>query len=442
MFKGKSVWFTLLIGVMLVTVSGVFFKGTESSRPLDNPAGGGVPSLSGPPVETRSAELHIVAAMKEDEFKQLEMKHAAHADSRPHHVYTLERIEPSTAAIEIRDRARTGMVPDIMLLPNTAITEFAATGYLAKAEDSMLGQFESSHITTAIAAQVRWNGSAWGIPVDIDPYVLVYHADSNLGSGEWPVAATYAEVAAWLKERHAGTIQAEAVEWVFTKQDASLFAAIGAEAFRQEGMPTDMPSGSELPEELQAEGIWKQGDGGSISLRLTADSYEAVLEQIAEGRALLAPVPLSALQQFAGASLLKAAVLPESRDGWSGSWQPGRSFAVSSKTMYQREAFEWIQAINDASFQLDVMRQGGGIPVSSSVSSLYSIVSQVSPSLLSAALNRMEAYSSAPSYYEQLIAVIRELELLHESGNIDRSGLSEAIEAIQRSFTKELAGPS
>ncbi|GIQ67981.1 hypothetical protein DUZ99_05210 [Xylanibacillus composti] len=426
MYKGKSVWFTLLIGMILITVSGVFFKGTEYSRPQDGPAGSGPPSISGPPAETRSAALHIAVAMQEAEFEALQKKHAAYAESRPHHTYTLERLEPSAASMEIRERTRTGDIPDIVLLPNTAIIEFAATGYLAKVKEQSPGDGDSSHVSRAVDAQVEWNGIAWGMPVDIDPYLFVYRADE----GEWPEGAAYADVAEWLEARRASHDSPAGGEWLLLRRDPMLLTALGTQLF-QLSRPADS-----LQEEAEA-WEWKLGGGQSLPVRLTAAPYASVLSQVADGQAMVAAAPLSALHQFDGSASLRAAVLPQSEDGWSGAWQPGRSFAVSSKSEYEREAFEWVNAVNDASLQLAIMEQGGGAPVSNSASPLYSGASPVPASVISAALQRLEAYRSAPSFYHQQTAVIRELELLHDSDRPDASSLAEAIETMQRSFTQD-----
>ncbi|GEM_PF-3553265 len=435
MNKGKSVSFMLLLGVMLITVSGVFFKGVEYEMPMDDKVSGEVTSLSGPPVEVRNAELHIAAAMHEEEFEVLKKKHQAYADTRPQHVYTLERLEPSTASIELRERARTGLVPDVLLLQNTALIEFAARGYLVRTENQTIIDDRPEPVSTAVDAQVQWNGSSWGIPMDIDPYVLVYRSDIVVGSNERDTPATYGEWASVLVERRERVEQPEGGEWILlTKQDPAMLAAIGVPILRQvrSAVEVDAEADAELLADLQEQQLIS---GDSLPVRLVSESHEQVLEQIVDGEALLAVVPLSALQRMNGHAGLHVHVLPESQDGWSGTWQPGRSFAVASKTAYEREAFEWIQEINDASFQLSVMEQGGGVPVASSASALYNSVSPVSPSIISAAMKQLEPYHSSPSFHQQLTAVIRELELLHGSENTELDALADAVEAIQRSFT-------
>jgi maltose-binding protein MalE len=75
---------------------------------------------------------------------------------------------------ELKKANQLGNGPDLMLIDNLWVNEFAALGFLRPMDEFFTGEQQSHGITT-LMNQVKWNGYLWAIPKDVDPYILVWN---------------------------------------------------------------------------------------------------------------------------------------------------------------------------------------------------------------------------------------------------------------------------
>src|SRR5690606_23811358 len=72
--------------------------------------------------------------------------------------------------------AQMGDAPDIMLLDNAWVNEFAALGYVTQLDEVWTSNMNEVQIAPMVS-QVKWNGLLWAVPKEVDPYVLVWHKE-------------------------------------------------------------------------------------------------------------------------------------------------------------------------------------------------------------------------------------------------------------------------
>ena len=78
---------------------------------------------------------------------------------------------------------KTGQAADIVLAANEWIGEWATNGLLLNVDEFFKGDEQARHFPQLIR-QMSWNGYIWGVPKEVDPYILVWN-ESALREAGW-----------------------------------------------------------------------------------------------------------------------------------------------------------------------------------------------------------------------------------------------------------------
>src|SRR5690606_17268079 len=110
-------------------------------------------------------QIDVEVAMSANEFTALlqlkQQYQSTHADL----IINLENVPAKEAYNKWKKASQLGEAPDIMLLDNNWVTEFAALGYLLPVDSFLTSDILAQQMEQAIS-QVKWNGYLWGIPKD------------------------------------------------------------------------------------------------------------------------------------------------------------------------------------------------------------------------------------------------------------------------------------
>ncbi|MCL6457642.1 MAG: extracellular solute-binding protein, partial [Gorillibacterium sp.] len=142
--------------------------------------------------------LNISVALTPTEFANLESNSRTFMQEHAGITVVLENILPTDQYDYLKNASQMGEGPDLMLIDNGWVQEFSALGFLAPVSDYFTTDTQSQYIPT-ILEQVKWNGYLWGIPKDIDPYILVWNK-LKAAEKEWTKApSNKSELTEWNK---------------------------------------------------------------------------------------------------------------------------------------------------------------------------------------------------------------------------------------------------
>jgi maltose-binding protein MalE len=118
--------------------------------------------------------LKVTVSMKSAEFALLQKQSTLYTTAHPGINVQLNNLPEAEAYATLKKENQLGDGPDLMLLNNNWVNEFAALGFLHPMDEFFTGE-QQSHGITALMDQVKWNGYLWAIPKDVDPYILVWN---------------------------------------------------------------------------------------------------------------------------------------------------------------------------------------------------------------------------------------------------------------------------
>ncbi len=364
---------SLIVLFSLILCSSVllprFLGGTDPrSSTIINGDAGENQAVRQPETNEKETPLQVAVSMHPSEFAMLYRLTGAFETGHPGIRIQLQNIESDKAYSELKNAAMFGEAPDVMLLDNAWVNDFAASGYLLPVDEFFTSELQSQQIRSMME-QVKWNGYIWGIPKDADPYIMAWNrqrfAEKHFsGPPESPES---------LLSMNRVFTQPEQKKYglYFEPDDPYAFISIvwslgvswgsgtdGAQANLHEpdkakrletllmtleetfGGETESPA---APPQPQAEGNpWERLNNGSIAMLIaTVSQYK---QNAAKGAEM--------------------AQLPAAKENGTlkGSWLKGRSYCISARSPYAKEAFQWIQTMTEVEAQLKMMEAGGGLP--------------------------------------------------------------------------------
>jgi arabinogalactan oligomer/maltooligosaccharide transport system substrate-binding protein len=172
--KRKNHW--VLFAILLLAL--INLSPSEELTLVRQEDGGEAQPVTPPEAQTKEETGHIQVAvqMNETDFRRLEEMNRQFTLSHPVEVDLVNvPMEESYPAYQ-RKLMKLGESPDVLLLDNVWVRRFAADGYLLPTEGYFSGSL-SGEVLSASLIPNEWNGYVWGVPLDVDPYVLVYHED-------------------------------------------------------------------------------------------------------------------------------------------------------------------------------------------------------------------------------------------------------------------------
>ncbi|OPA78442.1 hypothetical protein BVG16_11230 [Paenibacillus selenitireducens] len=314
----------LLILLLLTPLNGVAPTHVqvkpESGSNYDSAAPkGGNPSLG-------AKKLAVAVNLEPNQFDALQRLNQQYMSDHPLDV-DITNVRSAYAYEQFVKQAKLGDAADVMLIPSEWVNKFAVSGFILPVDSFFSGVTASEPINIAMN-QVKWNGYIWGIPKEIDPYVLVWN--DRL-----------------LRELEMEHIPAEKEGWLNLERHLVKFPnppyMLGA----------DLEDGYEILSLMRRIGASNEALTSLETLKpylYTAKGNSDVMWNMLVKGELLAMVTTNSqwlMHRTSDLSMEAVNIASEAKPYWVQS----RSFVISAATNVEKEAREWIQAMTTSSAQ-------------------------------------------------------------------------------------------
>ncbi|WP_409341278.1 extracellular solute-binding protein [Paenibacillus sp. MBLB4367] len=297
--------------------------------------------------------LRAVVSMKDAEFTILQKLSTQYADTHPGISVKLENVASRDAFVQLKKQSQLGEAPDIMLLDNAWVNELAALGYLLPVDEYFTTE-QQAQVIPLLMNQMKWNGYIWGIPKDVDPYIMAWNkktaAEAKLGT-EPP--ATAAELIAWNKKLLKPDEGSYGVYTDLTEPNdlIALFIALGG-AWPDSKQLTMKLNEAQSLKALESFFVPQEEGWNAKQFAKNFPPLSAQLnpwDLLSKGKMAAMVTTVSAFKQQAKSDLSIAALpqnAPQTNDG--GVWLKGRSFSISSRSANPKAAIDWIKEMTTA----------------------------------------------------------------------------------------------
>lgn len=344
-----------------------------------------------------SKQISISVSMEPVEFLMLQSMNMKYMEEQGIYV-ELNNIGPGEAYARFKRMSQLGEAPDLLLLDNSWVREFAVLGYLLPVDAYFTNESQSDQIEP-IMEQLKWNGYIWGIPKDIDPYILVWN-DKLMNNGKGMKPTPKFEDFYALCQQLANKEEGKHALYVNPEDPYALISLIwqlgGSWIDQASGSPrlTDTVTGHMLsqlfePKKTQAPDNKSNLNGktaikgGIVSeMAATAGQIENVpgepifyreagnedeaWELLKQGNLAMMVTKMSQYR-MKGTADIRYMELDEKEDIKNGGWLKGRSFVVSSRSELEDEAMGWVKAMTSTDSQQSLLETTGQLPVAKSL---------------------------------------------------------------------------
>ncbi|MBO9604946.1 MAG: extracellular solute-binding protein [Paenibacillaceae bacterium] len=321
--------------------------------------------------------LTIAVSMAADEFASLQKLSDKYMETHTDITVQMNNLPAKEAYARLKKASQLGEAPDLMLLDNAWISEFAALGFLQPVDEYYTGEKSSQRIEK-VMNQVKWNGYMWGVPKDVDPYILVWNkkAAEELKTDSGP--ATAEEMLNWNKRWMKPELGTYGIYVDPTDPNAmlALLSALGG-TMGEAAMPT-MKAG-EAASVKTMESFFEPQDA-AWDAKQYALNYPALqaAPQAANGPMwqpwdLLATGKMAAMvttisdygrHKNAGVAI---ASLPQGGGPLKGVWLGGRSYTIAARSTDAKAAIEWIKEVTSPDAELRLWTETKKLPTQLSV---------------------------------------------------------------------------
>lgn len=310
--------------------------------------------------------IRASVAMEPKEFEIFAKLAQQFSDSHDGVRIQVENVPVKEAYEKWKKAGQIGEAPDLMLLDNNWVQEFAALGFLQPVGDFFSSDQQNGRIGI-LMNQVKWNGYIWGVPKDVDPYILAWNKKA---------AAPY-------KIENAPKNAEELLSWnkIMLKTDEGKFGVYAD--------PTDPYAFIALSSSLT--GAWVSPDKVWADETAAQKKLEAFLEpqeeawsgkvlarnfpvpsaswmpweQLSKGNIAAMVTTVSAFKRNAREDVAIAAIPAYSGDEFA-VWLKGRSFTVSSRTQHAKILMTWIKEMTTPEAELKNWSDAKVLPALSS----------------------------------------------------------------------------
>ncbi|ANS75131.1 hypothetical protein AWM70_11395 [Paenibacillus yonginensis] len=324
--------------------------------------------LESPPPPNREVEeapghIRVAVQLEPEAFKLLEDRTRIFMDS--YHVsvdlvneYGKDVYDLFRGDLALHD------APDVLLVDNAWIREFAVKGYLLPVDNYYSGAAAGNSLST-LQSFSEWNGYLWAIPKDMDPYVLVYNPETinKLGMNRLPeTQAEWDKLYKAVKERgEPKTLKLLSADLEDPQAVLALLHRFGANLSLKTGAPSAV-----LSEEDRAAIRLIESVRPGLSDLKEKGAGEG-LEQVAKGQTVLALVPYSEFVAHPERGL-HAETPGGGTEASNRITLLGHSFVVTAETIDTETAGRWITAMTEAAEQKLWYEKTGSLPA---LKSLY-----------------------------------------------------------------------
>lgn len=347
MLSRKNYW--LLFAILLLALTSLSpsmeLDTTEGTYPPRQPE-----SLSKQPDAGEKGSvksLSIRVSLSSQELKELERISSNYTLASGIQVL-ISNADDEENADTLKQELTTGESPDIIMTDGRNIPDLATRGFLLPVD--VYQSVPGSAPLTLLIPQMQWNGYDWGVPLDVDPYVLVY---SPLRLAELGLAEAPKSLEQWsllLKQLREQQDKDPGKEQYLLAMDSR--NPYGYEALLES-------MGLSLASDNTAALEWTQYARSYfyLSSRYNSDLWD----MLESGKLAIAALPLSEWQQHGNASLTAEA--PAEAAGIAGyEALHSRFFALPAGSGNPEAAVNWLAYITSSAAQLEWLRNTNRLP--------------------------------------------------------------------------------
>lgn len=341
MLKRKNYWLLYLI-VMLSLMSlspSMELDTDEESYRVQRPQN----QLTYPSTgETGMVErLRISVSLSQTEFLELQALSSSYTQSSGIEIMLSNR-DGEDAEQQLKQDLTLGDSPDIIMTDARNILDLATQGYLLPVD--VYQSIPGSAPLTGLISLMQWNGYDWGVPLDVDPYVIAYSPERLAGLG--------------IKQLPRSLDEWDQLLQGFPPQDSKYLLALDTRnAYGLSALLQNVGS-SLLENDVKALG-WVQSHRSQFYL--TSRYNEDIWDMLKSGTLAAAVVPLSEWQQRGDSSLAAEAPLTAEKGAWPEALY-SRSFALPAQSQNPEEAVKWLAFITSEASQREWMQSTGRLP--------------------------------------------------------------------------------
>ncbi|NIK75886.1 ABC-type glycerol-3-phosphate transport system substrate-binding protein [Paenibacillus castaneae] len=357
----------LIIGALLLAaLLLVPFSRNANPASIGKPDGKStIPTVPGVLEVHRQSNIHVTVSLPHDQYKQLSALNQEFMMKYPYiQVKLTNEISQDSAYERWTLQSQQRQAADVMLLDSGWVKPFAVRGFL-QSLDSMLTGDTLSDQMTGLLDPLKWNGYLWGVPKDVNPYIIAWSSTllEQLGLKAPPADfQAYQEAAAGLNELDA---EISILNWSAgdLKQQLVWLAAFQSEI-------TNMINARPFTADQTAELEWLHTMKNQISTIKIEDIGE-LNEAFRSNKLLVAIMPWNAYEKL-NETIRDDLIVDRNRIDFP--WLNGRSYVISSNSQADEEAMLWIQEMTNISNQQQSYTASGLLPAKAS---LYAINSSL-----------------------------------------------------------------
>lgn len=348
--KRKKYWF--LFAILLLSLSSLspsfdFTHHTRREPPGDEPN----PPQQRPEVpETDLGPIKVGVQVKPDELRQLKALNERFMEETGAEVEILPLEMSETHKESFLLEMSLGEGPDIVLTDSHYIKALAMSGCLLPVDASQ-GTLPGEDILNGLLPPLQWNGYQWGMPFDIDPYIMTWQTKGQDGE---PFKMPQSRQA-W---QEYSELHKVSPVLLFDSNDPYAF---GAAVHLLEGDPSK-PDQEVLHMLIRNQGRWAESEQGAME----AEDNDQELTTTDKTEAAVVIKPYSSLSDQDDNGMSHALAMGKAR--LDTPVVRTRSFAVAAHTESSALAMKWITYMTGKEMQREWSRAAGTLPV---ISELY-----------------------------------------------------------------------
>ncbi|MDQ6418986.1 extracellular solute-binding protein [Paenibacillus sp. LHD-117] len=310
--------------------------------------------------DSKPTEIFVTVSLEASGFARLSKLNDTFMSKYPRIRVQLNNVFPERNGYDDwLDQSEQGRAPDIMLLDNDKVLPMAVKGHLKSLDSLMAGDVLADQLS-GLLEPLRWNGYLWGVPSDIDPYLLFWNKDMLRQLGQ----------------------QSPISDMSVLEDSAKAFSERpdGDRAFIANFSPGD------LHQLLVWEAKFHQGKQPFIRMEGLDDIDKTNLIRLDAHEGLVAQIPLAQsfrLNELVLEDKLLSAVMTWSiynklsklvqdkltidAEGIAYPWLNGSSYVIAAGSKFEDEAMIWIQEMTGAANNYSTYEASGDLPVRASL---------------------------------------------------------------------------
>lgn len=309
----------------------------------------------------------LTVSMKEEEYTVLQETINQYLDSVQGVQVELSNLPESEAYETLKKASQLGQAPDLMLLNNDWVNEFAALGYLQPVDD-WLGSDQHMQRVNPVLDQVKWNGYMWAIPKDIDPYILAWNKvrAEELSQGDPP--GTAEQLLDW--NLRGGDPEEGGYGVYYDPADPysmlALLSAVGVPSPQGENPLARMEEQATLTALESFYYPEGRGEDSETPARPPLHDMEGdPWEKLKEGKLSAMITTMSEYKLHADPESIQLSALPmvtEENGAVTGTWLKGRSYAISSQSGNNPAAIALLKELTTMDAEMNLWTEAKVLP--------------------------------------------------------------------------------